>query len=755
MRRHLYLFAFCAASLCLNACGDDSSDDNNKDEQTEGCNPSTFTPSCKTDMIKNVCNSNGTLGTSTCQNGCDHKTGDCKPVDALNCATGTNQKPFCDGNISHSCERQQEKSVDCGAFGCNADTGLCNCETGAFDCILGNLWKCENNTWSMAEACGNKTCDANQGLCVDGCTQDTYKCDNNSLKKCDNNTWTLVQNCGNQQCDETQKMCKPVDSATCIEDTYTCDGDLLSYCYEGELLELIECGDLDCRADLGGCYDTSETCKSGYTSCDAEFEEVVWLCTEGHWLYAPENECFTGEVCVEGSDGATCAPACTEKCTYDGLAKIVCSDEGVATEVPCALGCQNAQCIDDTCDEASFPKTCRTPNEKLVCSGGKATAVACNDDEMCVDGECLSANKHDTCTWSGSACSADKRYTQNCIDGTASGEKCQDGFVCNVVSNTAACVPAFSGDAIVNDAACTDDFIPFCNADNQTVKCVNNKISITNCGKKLCDVSYDDPISVTCRAYTGAEKLSIGDKCNTSDTNNQTTFCYNDDIPVQCNSKGYLDPVDEDFAQGCKKLGMICAVSDADGVPGVKVAGCYDPCTVEDAKTHVCGSYGDTVYAMTYTCLDLGDGQLGLDSGYDYKVCDIACAQGECVDYTEEIPNVGESCDKSEQKNYCLNPSMLVECRDVEDASGNTSSIIAGEKCYTYEKCTTFDEVAKCRTTCRAGDADRTVCGQFLNNDVVITQKCSADESGDYVYVDDLLNFKTCRTTCTNGVCDD
>ena len=753
MRRQLFTFAFytVSLSLCLTACGESNSGGNDKDT----CNPATFQPSCKNEMYQNVCKADGTLDSQKCDNGCDAKTGTCKDVDQLNCATGTNQKPYCEGNISHFCQLQQEKTLDCQALGCNPTTGACNCEEGTYDCLFGNLRQCQSNTWTVIERCGADACDAEHGKCLVDCADETYTCEKNVLKKCENKAWIDIENCQSKQCNANTQTCDTIPDGQCIEDTYACDKDNnLTYCYEGEPMELLNCGDLKCRADLGGCYDTSETCKSGYSLCDEENEEVVWVCEQGHWLYAPENECDIGEVCTDGSGGATCAAACTERCTYDGLSKIVCSETGEASEEACTLGCVNANCIDETCNPANFTKTCRTPREKLVCNGTKVQIETCGDDEMCVDGECLAANKQDVCEWSGSRCSSDKRYTQNCIDGTASGQKCDPGFACSIVEGSAKCVAAYTGSEIVNDAACTDDFMPFCNDQNQTVQCINHKISIVNCGKKLCEVSYNDPISVTCRAYTGAEKLNIGDKCNQSDTNNGTTFCYGGDIPVQCNDKGYLDPVDEDYAQGCKKLGKICAVSDVDGVPDVEVAGCYDPCAVEGAETYACVSFSGTISQLTYTCYDLGDGQLGLDSGYGLTKCPMSCVAGRCVN-TVEIPHDGESCDLLENK-YCINDATLVECQKKEDDEGNEYEAIGGTPCKSYEKCTTFSEVANCRQTCDAGAPDRSVCTLFLTNEYVMPQKCTAVGDGSYVYVDESFsNWTACPSGCTNGVCDD
>ena len=659
----------------------------------------------------------------------------CGDSDSNNGGEQQNQQNKCDpAQFVPSCEDASTQKI------CNADG-----TPGTKPCTNG----CDAATGKCRETVDGSKCNPAQFVpsCEDASTQKICNADGTpGTKPCTNG------------CDAATGKCRVVEEG-CVEDTYSCEDNTLYYCYEGSLMDLVPCGEMKCRADLGGCYDMSVTCKSGYTGCDEEYEDIVWACVEGHWLYAPENECDLGEICTEKSgEGAVCVPACKERCTYDGLSRITCSEFGEAIEEPCALGCVNGECIDDTCQPDTFVKDCRTPRQKRVCTDGKVSFVACGDNEMCADGECRPADRTDVCDWSGSSCSADKHYTQNCVDGTASGEKCADGFFCNMVGGTATCVAAFSGDVIEDGVACTDNFIPFCNAQNQTVKCSNNKLSVVNCGKKLCEVSYGADVSVTCRAYTGAEKLSIGDKCNTSDTENGTTFCYDNDIPVQCNNKGYLNPVDEKYRQGCKKLGQICAVSDADGIEGVKVAGCYDPCFVEGSESHVCGTMngGETVYTLTHTCLDLGDGQLGLDSGYNHSVCDVTCVAGECVDYTEEIPNAGEACDPGKIDSYCLNDTMLVECREVVKDSGVT--VIAGEKCYAYEKCTTVNDVPKCRMTCNAGDPDRTVCETMLMNDFAVSQKCTAVGDGSYVYVDAKWGeegWTKCSSGCTSGKCDD
>ena len=621
--------------------------------------------------------------------------------------------------------------------GCNRNTGAC-IDASSTNCATGNVkWSCSEDGKTSIGCRNNKEavdtcdygCDTQTGRCKSApCTENTYRCDNNALQKCDaNGNWITEQNCGSDTCSEASKSCEGGNAKpNCTDGNFQCTDDKkYQKCSNGNWETIEQC-------------DTS----NDMIICDVFLDGCVDLSEEG-------DECYV-------------------HCDYDGLTLITCDKDGKEVLTDCTLGCNNAECVSDACSD-DFVKTCRTATQTLDCVQGKAVAESCPDGSFCVDGECKTNNKIEACAWSGSICSDDKRYVQTCTDGTATGKLCDDGYTCgtDAGSSTAACIKAYTGDTISKSGtACdTKNFIPYCGSvsdstyEVNTIECVNGTISTKGCANdRVCEVVYGDTISVQCRPQQPIEKLSLGDSCSNDDKFAKTAICLDGNIPAHCDSNtGKLVLASDTYAKGCAAQNMICSVTDVEGTEGVKEANCYDPCTVENTVLKTCGIYGgNTVFSADYVCTDLGDGQLGyVWADNSFKTCDISCSEGTCTDYTADIPNVGKSCDLLPNNNaYCLDENMLVQCASYTDDDDQTVQMIAGEKCYPYEKCTTVEDVAKCRQTCSKGDAPKTDCKTMLGNDYVATMNC-IEVDGLYVYVDaPWTTWEACSSSyCQDGAC--
>ncbi len=650
----------------------------------------------------------------------DDNKKDSSSADECDPATYAAQCDKTDNMTQYYCSSDKKINKRSCPNGCNKETGMC-VDVSENNCRAGTtiVWKCSEdgktssgcrNNAEATDTC-NYGCNPSTGRCnPEPCTENTYRCNDNNLQKCVSQTWTTEQECGNLSCNDSTRTCEAkTNPSGCTNNTYRCNDNDLEFCENNTWTLKQACGDLLCDEFLEECFD--------------------------------ENE-----------------KVCTVHCDYNDLTLITCDEDNNEIYTECTVGCVNAECIDNSC-AANTPSSCRTTKERRICENGHYTTKPCEDGTLCVDGECVQTTSVDDCNWSGSICSDDNRSVKTCANGKASTTKCDDGYTCGAA---AACEKSYTGDKITSNAKCdSSKFIPFCGAvegstyEINTIECINDVITTKGCAEnRVCEVGYADN-TVSCRPKSAVERLKLGEKCSNDDKFAKTAICIDGNIPAACDSStGVLTAV-ESYKGGCKKYGMICSLTDVENAPDVYTASCFDPCDAEGIIQHACISAGDIVYQVDQRCSDLGDGQLGyVDIEGTFNPCDMECSAGKCVDYTAEIPNAGKSCDLlPNHSSYCLNSSLLVECAEYTDANDQEVSLIAGEKCYTYETCTTHDDVAKCRQNCKPGDPNRSVCQSFLLNEYSAPTVCT-NVNGTYVYVEsNISEWTNCKNGCQDGKC--
>ena len=358
-------------------------------------------------------------------------------VDVVDSRTGDACQPACEGqvcgddgcggscggcDIGRQCDAGQcvdipcENSTDCpGNLVCDKDSGACVECTGDEDCPEG-LTCGEDHQCHMVHECESDidckqydmVCDKDNGECVecledsdcedaeycntgycvaDACTAGEKKCEENTVRECSANgsEWTIKKECAaNQYCEEAachDYLCDPGE--------VFCDGQVYKVCDQaGKGLQYEEdCGAKDQYCSNQGCIDTV---------------------------------CPPSEVYCTG-------PAKVGTCSSDGMTL---TEEDCQPEHYCEAGtCHEWLCIPETAYCAgTIAAVCNT------LGSGHLTEKDCtDDDETCVNGECLACQPQcqgkdcgdDSCGGSCGTCSVGAV----CIDGICPqpGFECDDG----------------------------------------------------------------------------------------------------------------------------------------------------------------------------------------------------------------------------------------------------------------------------------------------------------------------------------------
>ena len=492
----------------------------------------------------------------------------------------------------------------------------------------------------------------------------------------------------------------------------------------------------------------------------------------------------TTKVCVN--------TVCLARCTADSCgADEVCADSGLCEKKECVnddecagtLVCRKSRCVDSgsnpggKCSDTNPCVGATVCSDKGVCVDkcyvpGCPTGFACNNDGLCVEGECTGWQK---CKESGKVCDVPNRA---CIPECTAGS-CGAGKYCD------------SDDHLCHEGECSEvdecsDTNKVCNLSSHTCipKCTDNDSCGAGSGL-LCDTDGRCVTPCTggsCRngkVCDSDSKLCVVGQCSYVDPcQNTYQVC---DIPNRtcvdkCTSTGFQCPSDK----YCNKNSYLCETRcTAGGCGAGKVCGndgyCVDG---ECSDLEPCSSEG-TVCSATYKCVEPKPikndcyfygpceectGTVSCDEKYncqisDCKSCDEITAQfSECYEaykkcYAPDGSGTPEKCgdgckDLIAQKEACYTERGQCIDADMEDctAASDKTACEARNQCKKDKR--------NCLSDTNSCDKNRTECLARSKNCDPGFQCNAQNECIDSTTADGLGLGAECKDadTCTAGV---
>ena len=409
-----------AALACPNGCENGSC----KDAPVNTCNNGDTKCNEAGDGIL-VCNDNAWGNGDSCENGCEN--GVCKEADINKCDSSTDQ-PKCDIDAVTllTCSENVWSPESC-LFGCEEgackDADVCDPEEDtAPKCALDNatiLTCSEDSVWAAGDKCENGcedgACKANsEDPVYEPCdsTVDTAKCgeDGISLMTCADTDFWVPQSC-TFGCDAEVPACKVAgacDSETdtepaCAPDNttiITCESDVWvpgDVCPNG-------CEEGKCK-DNGG--DEPVACDSSTDQPKCEDDNITrTACTDDVWV---SESCLFG--CEEGAckdaDACDAETDTAPKCALDNATILTCTESLWTAGEKCANGCEDGVCKE----------------------GEKVCDPACENGEVCVEGECKDPNACDSANDAPKCGGEGDAYVVTCTENlwVVAEEACENG----------------------------------------------------------------------------------------------------------------------------------------------------------------------------------------------------------------------------------------------------------------------------------------------------------------------------------------
>ena len=481
------------------------------------------------------------------------------------------------------------------------------------------------------------------------------------------------------------------------------------------------------------------TCKDGVESsqaCDCENNACKTAACDYEGSKCNENgtALLTCKDGVESSQACNCENnACVEEgddCTYSGTqcdetgTRVMQCVKGSEEEVEtCIEGCTEGKCIKVFCPSLDA-KSCFDGKTALVCQNGEMVKSACEAGLVCADGECVNSISEVTCDFE-KRCDEEKSGIQDCVDGSATYKACGTG---------SSCVSDASGVRCVETTTC-ENFRNYCT----TRDGVNYAVMCTETSEK----PFEKMCAASCVNGECTSNLTVGGACNPdSDVWAMKTRCSGNQI-VECKNKVVT------IVEDCPANGDICGQVTEDALT---TAMCYTPCTTKGQVINECLSGGGFVYTIQRQCSSvdagLGDGRLGyVDIQGSFNQCDIACKDGLCVDYTEDIEDIGKTCDPKTYVEYCKDIERAVKCMTDGD-----ESLISAIKCDYDEICmVTKDDtqvISNCVKPCKNGSPDLYQCTDLMGNAMSVKSVCTKGQDGNYGYISDYNTMQKCSKGC-------
>ncbi|MFH1533199.1 MAG: hypothetical protein ABIK09_20940 [Pseudomonadota bacterium] len=369
----------CQDGVCVGegdlVCDDDNGCTDDSCEPLSGC---VYTPNIAPCDDGNACTAADACADSACMAGapmdCDDEdacTADsCEPPSG--CVFTPNANPCDDGNLctDDSCEPASGCVFAPNEAPCD-DGDLCtvgdHCSEGS--CVVTGTMDC--NDWNH---CTDDACDPLDGSCAN--TPNTALCD-------DGDGCTVVDQCAGgscvgtvtPDCDDqnpcTDDICEPDNGCVSSPNNASCDdGDVCT---------------LDDICELGACAPGPSMDCSGTPPCP--------------------SDAALGCVCVPGSEGGACVPACNtdDDCPELPDVQLICLPEGICGESDEEPFCGDAIC-DPTETFDSCPEDCEDPDPPVcgddVCEAPEENPNSCPEDcdnPFCGDGFCTPPENPQTC----------------------------------------------------------------------------------------------------------------------------------------------------------------------------------------------------------------------------------------------------------------------------------------------------------------------------------------------------------------------
>lgn len=633
-----------------------------------------------------VCSDGIEIPVQTCTSGCTN--GVCnagKPCTY----TGT----LCEQNTLYQCVNGRESTVQLCPSGCSIDAKSCASQQP--ECSY-------TGTKCSADGTSTTTC-SNGKEVVNPCE---CGCSSNACSQCAVCTYT-----GTQCRDGILYLC-----ANGIEST-------VQKCSSGCAQDGISCAQsvpIDPTPSTKDCIDVDGySVENGANGCSSEF--IVSLCSDGKWSKQVEScegntACWDGQCVDLGDDDGACIEGKGLRCMNNTV--INCHDDQNDYDIveSCIEGCTNGACDEAACPTSTIP-TCFDNKTILSCDSTTNTMkkTVCPDNQNCVSGECFNSSQQVSCDFV-TACTADLASIKSCTDGKISYESCPVKTYCNDDDGTPKCKSAmFSEDLGICDE---DHFVSACSG-RTAYRCESGYLKTETCSKNsLC-------INGICRAQSNKK---IGDACTYGSFDNT---CI-DNTPAACDKKtGRITIIDGE--ENCTKSGSICGyITDN----GLDTYSCFEPCTEKGTILNQCVG-NSPAYQTSLECVDIGNGKLGYDHiTASYSACDIGCKEGQCVDYTTDVDDVGQSCESGKYAGKCVTSSKAAACSLDSDNNYTVQVEICDydEICMTYKKYDTDSEnTAECLSQCKSGDPDIYICESGL---FAISKKYRCTEQdGHYGYV--------------------
>ena len=588
MKKYFVLIISLAAAFCMNACGDDNKENDNK----QTCN-----------YEGSKCNPQGTA-LLTCVSGSESTT-PCK------CTNNTCEN----AGVTAQCQYEGSKCNDNG-------TALLTCKSG-----VESTKKCE---------CKDGKCQTHSTQTE--CNYTTPKCneDNTALLTCEGGT-------------EYSEPCECVVDE-CIEYDIECDFEGQG-CNEAGTA-LITCSDLriieskTCTCNNNKCV---EKCIPGSgTGCSEDLRSKEYCDDQGNIkteACPPDHICNHGE-CIKNSSGGTCE--FTAQCAAD-LSGIKKCSGGTQTFEPCKNrescsideetelpACVSAMTSSTTCKEELFRPYCDN-NTAYTCESNALNEQPCGT-KNCVNGECVGKTPdvhiNDECKPDGFKQQCAGEIPVDCNKKTKHveaidlfGDCSAKGQICGVVTESS-----------VPEASCYDECSP---ADKGTF--IN--VCIPAAGKLY--ESKQECVDIGNGRY--GYKMVEG-SFNPCDLGCKEGHCYDykTDFPKYGQS---CEPLKDSDTCISESMAGICTVdnddiSDTGFIYLVEIcdtneicleqpegsltkAKCYKQCNAGDPAVYSCTLEGMGSYSKKYECKSSGGKQVYIDT--DSKICPKGCADsGEC-----------------------------------------------------------------------------------------------------------------------------
>ena len=250
----------------------------------------------------------------------------------VNCVTYFSSTRTCEDtspNYTYSDSEYEDCFGSC-TKGVGCDDGTNHpCTDGQKACGMnGQSYECKDGSWKSPKPCA-EGCNEETGECIhSGCESESLKCEDNKVLKCnDSGEWLVKEYCSSREtCQDGACICKE--------------------------------GATDC---ISGNF---HACKNGLWE---EIDKCTGTCDDDEGCI---NECESGKKYCEGNR------------------QVICVD-GSYIKITCHYGCDDGVCNTEVECEDNDPPMC-SGNTLVYCSGGQRQTRACEKNEVCREGECVS-----------------------------------------------------------------------------------------------------------------------------------------------------------------------------------------------------------------------------------------------------------------------------------------------------------------------------------------------------------------------------